>query len=209
MNDFQNSSNILSFILFANDSSVFFSHKNPNALLETVNLELKLVEEWICANKLSLNLNKTQCMLISNSISELPGSVYINKTVINLIDSSKFLGFIIDNKLSWKEHNLYSSKTVSRNNGIINKLKMSFPKYISKSLYSTLILPYLNYGILAWGNSFNHQLDILLILQKRVIQIICHTNRFIALVHNIRNQNTITYSHRTYIYSDGHISANT
>lgn len=59
MNDFQNSSNILSFILFADDSSVFFSHNNPNTLLETVNLEMKLVEEWICVNKLSLNLNKT------------------------------------------------------------------------------------------------------------------------------------------------------
>ena len=177
MNDFQNSSNVLSCILFADDSSVFFSHKNPNVLLETVNFELRHVEEWICANKLSLNLNKTQCMLFSNSISELPGSVYINNTVIKLVDSLKFLGLTIDNKLSWKEHNLYLSKTLSRNIGIINKLKMSFPKYILKSLYSTLILPYLNYGILAWGNSFHYQLDKLLILQKRVIRIICHTNR--------------------------------
>ena len=105
-------------------------------------------------------------MLFSNSISGLPGNVYINENIINLVDSSKFLGFIIDNKLSWKEHNLHLSKTLSRNIGIINKLKMSFPKYILKSLYSTLILPYLNYGILAWGNSFNYQLDKLLILQK-------------------------------------------
>ena len=130
---------------------------------------MKLVEEWICANKLTLNLNKTQCMLFSNSISGLPGNVNINKTIINLVDSSKFLGFIIDNELSGKEHNLHLSKTLSRNIGIINKLKMSFPKYILKSLYSTLILPYLNYGILAWVYSFNYQLDKLLILQKRVI----------------------------------------
>ena len=177
MNDFQNSSRTLSFTLYADDSSVFFSHKSPNILLETVNNELGLVEEWICANKLSLNINKTQCMLFSNSISELPGSVYINNTVISLVDSLKFLGLTIDNKLSWKEHNLHLSKTLARNVGVINKLKMSFPKYILKSLYSTLILPYLNYGILAWGNSFNYQLDKLLILQKRVLRIICHTDR--------------------------------
>ena len=54
---------------------------------------------------------------------------------------------------------------------------MSFPKYILKTLYSTLILPYLNYGVLAWGNSYNYQLDKLLILQKRVMRIICHTDR--------------------------------
>ena len=80
-------------------------------------------------------------MLFSNSISELPGHVYINETVINLVDSLKFLGLTIDNRLSLKEHNLHLSKTLSRNVGIINKLKMSFPKYNLKSLYSTLILP--------------------------------------------------------------------
>ena len=177
MNDFQNSSKTLSFTLFADDSSVFFSHHDPLILLETVNTELRNVEEWICANKLSLNINKTQCMLFSHSISDLPGNICINETVINLVDSLKFLGLTIDNKLSWKEHNLHLSKTLSRNIGIINKLKWSFPKYILKSLYSTLILPYFNYGLLAWGNSFNYQLDKLLILQKRVIRIICNTER--------------------------------
>ena len=103
MNDFQNSSKTLSFTLFADDSSAFFSHNNPNVLLETVNNELRHIEEWICANKLSLNINKTQCMLFSNSISELPGNAYINETVINLVDSLKFLGLTIDNKLSRKE----------------------------------------------------------------------------------------------------------
>ena len=34
INDFQNSSNVLSFILFADDTSVFFSHKNPDTLLK-------------------------------------------------------------------------------------------------------------------------------------------------------------------------------
>ena len=48
INDFQNSSNLLSFILFADDTSVFFSHKNPNTLVDTVNTELSRIHEWIC-----------------------------------------------------------------------------------------------------------------------------------------------------------------
>ena len=175
MNDFQNSSKVFSFTLFADDSSVFFSHNDPNVLLDTVNTELNQVEEWICANKLSLNLNKTQSMLYFTVTWQYLHKQ--NKTVISLVDSFKFLGLTIDNKLSWKEHNLHLSKTLSRNVGIITKLKMSFPKYILKTLYSTLILPYLNYGVLAWGNSYNYQLDKLLILQKRVMRIICHTDR--------------------------------
>ena len=59
INDFQNSSNVLSFILFADDTSVFFSHKNPDTLLNTVNNELKYIPAWICCNKLSLNVTKS------------------------------------------------------------------------------------------------------------------------------------------------------
>ena len=55
INDFQYSSDVLSFILFADDSNIFFSHKNPKVLLQTVNLELCNITAWIRANKLSLN----------------------------------------------------------------------------------------------------------------------------------------------------------
>ena len=49
---------------FADDSNVFFSHKNPQTLLETVNSELKNIIFWIHANKLSLNLQKTNYMIL-------------------------------------------------------------------------------------------------------------------------------------------------
>ena len=176
INDFQNSSNVLSFILFADDTSVFFSHKNPDTLLNTVNNELKLIHEWICCNKLSLNVQKTQSMLFSNSISTLPGNLSLLNTPIDLVQSTKFLGLFIDNKLSWKKHTTYLSKLISRNIGIINKLKLTFPSNILLDLYCTLILPYLNYGILAWGNSSRCQMDRLLLLQKRIMRIICNEN---------------------------------
>ena len=69
--------------------------------------------------------------------------------------------------------------------------------HILKSLYSTLILPYLNYGILAWGNSFNYQLDKLLILQKRVLRIICQTDRLSHTNHLFFN-NKILKVHDLY-----------
>ena len=60
INDFCRSSDILSFILFADDSNVFFSHDNPNTLINTVNLELDKLTEWIRASKLSINLTRKQ-----------------------------------------------------------------------------------------------------------------------------------------------------
>ena len=177
INDLQNSSRILSFILFADDTSVFFSHRNPDVLVNTVNTELASINQWICCNKLSLNVQKTQCMLFSNSVSFLPSNVSLNDSVIQMVDSTKFLGLYIDNKLSWKEHIMYLSKLSSRNVGVINKLKFSFPSNILLNLYNTIVLPYLNYGLLVWGNSTRNQMDRLLLLQKRIMRIVCHQNR--------------------------------
>ena len=62
-NDLQNSSQILSFICFADDSNVFFSHRDPQTLINIMSNEFKLVQSWIHANKLSLNIKKPQQIL--------------------------------------------------------------------------------------------------------------------------------------------------
>ena len=98
------------------------------------------------------------------------------------VESTKFLGIYIDSDLSWKIHVNYLCKLISRNTGILNKLKHEFPTHILLSLYNTLILPYLNYGILAWGNGTKAQLEKLLIIQKRAIRNINHAGFFPILV---------------------------
>ena len=59
INDIQNCSNILQFILFADDTSVFHSHADENTLIAEINKELKHVSDWLIANKLSLNISKS------------------------------------------------------------------------------------------------------------------------------------------------------
>ena len=175
INDIQMSSDRLSFILFADDSNLFFSHSNPNHLLNTINTELIQVSDWIKANKLSLNVQKTNYMIYSNTISSLPGNIIFDNIAIQKVNSTKFLGVIIDNKLSWKLHIDNICKTVSRNVGVINKLKHFFPTRILFMLYSTLILPYINNGILAWGNANKSDLNRLLLIQKKAIRIVTNS----------------------------------
>ena len=182
INDFYLSSDVLSFIFFADDSSVFFSHKNPEVLLDTVNIELKKVNLWIHANKLSLNLQKTNYMFFSNSLKDVPGNVFFDDVNVVRVTSTKFLGLHIDEKLSWASHCTNICKVVSRNTGVIYKLSSFVPQEILLILYSTLILPYLNYGVLAWGKSLKTQLDKICVAQKRVVRVVfnasyrAHTN---------------------------------
>ena len=60
INDIHKSSEILSFIIFEDDTNMFYSHKNIKTLNETINNELNKVSLWLQANKLSLNIKKTQ-----------------------------------------------------------------------------------------------------------------------------------------------------
>ena len=63
VNDIHRSSTLLSFILFADDTNIFNSHSDINTLITTTNEELKKVAEWLRANKLSLNIKKTQFII--------------------------------------------------------------------------------------------------------------------------------------------------
>lgn len=64
VNDLPNVSNKLSKILFADDTSVFYSHKNPEILIKVVNEELDKLSTWFKSNKLSLNIKKNKLYIV-------------------------------------------------------------------------------------------------------------------------------------------------
>ena len=176
VNDFPKSSNVFSFLLFADDTSIFCSNKDLRVLLETVNMELHGLTNWIHANKLSLNLLKTKYMLFSNRDTLMPGPVIFDNVQIERVISTKFLGIHIDDKLNWKMHTTHLCNLLSRNVGMMNKLKSFLPNSILAMLYSSLILPYLNYGVLAWGATAKTRLEKILLLQKRAVRIMSAAN---------------------------------
>ena len=63
MNDIFSCSNYLSFILFADNTIIFFQHKNISELTKIVNHELSFVATWFKANKLILHPDKTKFIL--------------------------------------------------------------------------------------------------------------------------------------------------
>ncbi|CAB4019899.1 Hypothetical predicted protein, partial [Paramuricea clavata] len=67
VNDFHHSSNLFDFHLFADDANLFYRHKNINILQSDVNTELNSINVWLCANKLSLNVEKSNFVLFHPS----------------------------------------------------------------------------------------------------------------------------------------------
>ena len=100
INDFSSCSDILDLQLFADDSNLFFSHKNLSQLEPIVNNEITHVHTWLCANKLSLNI-----VLFHPSQRKIEGSInlYVKDTSLNEKDNFKYLGIIIDSNLNWNK----------------------------------------------------------------------------------------------------------
>ena len=104
INDISNSTS-LNLLSFADDTTIYHSDCDIDNLTLTLNHELKNIYNWLCGNKLCLNVKKTQYCIFSpkNSNYEVKGSVKINNEVINQIgkynkdEFVKFLGIYIDN----------------------------------------------------------------------------------------------------------------
>ncbi len=181
MNDICNTSKILNMILFADDTTVFYSNKNLSILCSTMNTELKEISNWFKANKLSLNASKTNLMYLgtskqTGSIKESSDhNIYLDGCKLNRVQDAKFLGITIDENLSWKKHVDSVCKTCSRNIGVLSKVKHFLPSTTMKQLYCTLVLPYLNYGLLLWGNVTNEYMNKVFKLQKRAIRTISNS----------------------------------
>lgn len=109
INDISNCSNKLSFRLFADDTNIFASSTSIIELESLVNEELIKVKEWCNQNKLSINLKKTNFMIIKSPWKKLTYSPDIKiynddgtSTSLEKKDHIKYLGVIIDDTISWK-----------------------------------------------------------------------------------------------------------
>ena len=86
----------------------------------------------------------------------------------------KFLGMIIDEKLTWNEHIKQCKTKISRSLYYIKSIKKLLPKDKLLTPYYAMIYPYLEYGIILWGSTFDSYLNKLSIMQKKAICIVCN-----------------------------------
>jgi hypothetical protein len=86
-------------------------------------------------------------------------------------DCIKYLGVIIDTNLRWKEHVNYLNKKIKRSIGLLSKIRYYVDLGCLTKLYHTLIYPFLIYGVVAWGNTYQTIINPLFILQKKDVRI--------------------------------------
>ena len=101
----------------------------------------------------------------------------INNNPIKRVNSIKYLGVLIDNKLSWSEHVDCLNLQLARYSGLFTRLRRYVPNQILSLLYYSIIYSRIKYGILWWGTTSNSLLKKVEIRLNRILRVI--TNKSI------------------------------
>ena len=179
INDIVNVSSLLHIILFADYTNLFLSGRSIDELVSVVNKELEKIADWFKANQLSLNISKTNFIIFCNSKKKYDSSnlkVILNNIAIQQVNHVKFLGVYIDEHLNWDKHVQEIASKLSKNIGIMTKLKFILPRNTLLMLYNSLILPYLTYCNIVWSNCSATRFNIVFVLQKKAIRIVAKTH---------------------------------
>ena len=99
------------------------------------------------SNKISTNADKTKYMLFSYNKNENFSDISVGNNTINETSVTKFLGIHLDKKNYFVNNITEMSMKVAKSIGLLYKLNRFLPETILKTLYTSLIHPYLSYGI--------------------------------------------------------------
>ena len=185
INDIQECSEKLKFFLFADDTSILYADKNLRSLELIVNQELCKLYDWLTANKLTLNIKKSNFVIFSpvqrKSTYQPKIMIFDNEQNKNVAleckEFIKYLGILIDSHLTWKHHIDHIAIKISRTIGLISKIRHFVPKHTLINIYRSLVASYLSYGLIVWGQACKSYLDKLFKLQKGALRYIYFSDR--------------------------------
>lgn len=162
--------------MYADDTSLSAASKSTSELQSHVKCDLDSIHKWLKANKLSLNVTKTEYMYIATSfkLANL-GRIFpitIGNQPIKRVKSTKCLGVYFDENMSWSKHIDHLSKKVCRSINGLKQARKFVPKQTLVSIYNALTQPYFDYCDTVWGNLSKGPSSCLQKLQNRAARII-------------------------------------
>ena len=172
INDLPRVSELLKFVMFADDCNLFLSADSVHELQSNMNRELVCVENWLGTNKLILNIDKTVYMMFyrKHRVPNKDIVIKINNCKIKRVESCKFLGVHVDAKLSWSHHVRDVTTRLSKYVYIFGRIRKSVPSSIFVNVYYSLVYSILSYCVTVWGTCPESILHKLIVTHKKIIR---------------------------------------
>ena len=156
---------------FADDTNLLNICKSSKQMQKQMNIDLKILYDWLLANMISLNTNKTE-MIVFRKPGTNRTDLKIKMNGYRLIPSEhiKYLGVHIDATLSFHFHCEEISKKLRRANGMLSKTRNLVNSDDLITLYHALFSSHRTYGCQVWGQNINTHTEKLMRIQNRAIR---------------------------------------
>jgi len=153
--------------MYADDTTLTSSAEDPYVLEHEMNYDMDLIQSWLTANKLTLNVKKTKYMLIGSKFksSQIHNdfTVKVHNTPLDGVAKHKTLGVHIDES---------TSKKIFAGLAILKRVSTTVPFDTRMNMYNALVMPYFNCCSTAWGNIGKRLSDKIQKLQNRAARIL-------------------------------------
>ena len=182
INDLKNTDQDGSYYFYADDTVIVLKHQTFQGLQDKIDHFIPAMTKWFLSNRLSLNASKTCFQIFSNfrNTANIDLNIAINGSQITRKFSVEYLGITVDENLKWDTHITNVSLKISRNLGIIGRVKHYLSSRELKLLYNSLILPHINYCAAVWGSNYFTRIFRIFKLQKRAVRIIDKKKLFVS-----------------------------
>ena len=151
--------------MYADDTNITTSGRSLSQIIHSVNTDLASVRDWLLANKLSINVAKTEQMFIGSDASlskiQWQTQIFLDGIPITRVKSAKSIGVYIDERLSWAEHIDYLAKKVSSAIAGLRQVRPFTSIETALTIYQSLILPLFDYCDVVWDNLQNSTRDLM------------------------------------------------
>jgi hypothetical protein len=193
INDIWRVSTLLLF-LFADDTAGMAKGKKLSDLVVFVNAELQKIANWLRANKMAVNIDKTKYIIFRNrgqaidnalpqvvfnfneiGYDESPEKIFPLERVGNAqtVQTYKLLGVLFDEHLTFEPHINTIKAKISKSLFCISRLKNFLPASALRTLYFSLVHPHLLYCINIYSMATKTKLNELFLMQKKAVRIVC------------------------------------
>ena len=212
INDIINSSKLGHFVLFADDTNIFVVGKYEKEAYSNANLVLNEMHQYMSKNKLHVNMSKSVYMHFRpnyNKVERLScartreystiNSLKIIDHKLKKVDKVKFLGVIIDDKLSWEPQIEHLTEKLNSSIVMIKRIKKFIPESEYMKIYNALFKSHLGYCISCWGGISSYKLQTLFSIQKDVFDYSSAKNFHLIMLGIMKHVQELEHLRKTWL----------
>ena len=212
INDLPTVNKCLTFYLFADDTNIYFEASDLFTLQKVVNRELRHVKKWLDANKLALNVDKTNFVSFHSHAKKLtePIALKFGREKISQADHVRFLGVLLDETLGWKPHHRFiagSSKCKTKDlscllTKLLSTIKDGLVRYCNTKTSRNGVN---NMWILKNSTSLLSSLDQLDVRTAKSVQTFDFSTLYTSIPHDLLKSRISNLVHNAFRKKDGSV----